>query len=73
MSMQFGKPLPILEHLIVGCLNSALESLSTVEVYFDLAGLQAPDGGSILAEIIAGIGHAEWDQWGVQKGKVNRR
>jgi hypothetical protein len=34
----------VLKH-IAGCLNSALESLSTVEVYCNLEGLQAPGGG----------------------------
>jgi hypothetical protein len=38
----------ILKH-IVGCLKSALESLSTVEVYCHLEGLQAPGGGLIPA------------------------
>jgi hypothetical protein len=33
--------------------KSALESLSTVEVYCDLEELQAPDGGSILASVMA--------------------
>jgi len=42
----------VLKH-IAGCLKSALESLSTVEVYCDLEGLQAPGGGSIPAEIMA--------------------
>jgi hypothetical protein len=44
----------VLKH-IVGCLNSALESLRTVEVYCDLEGLQAPDGGSILASVMVQI------------------
>jgi hypothetical protein len=38
---------------IAGCLKSALESLSTVEVYCDLEGLQAPGGGSIPALVMA--------------------
>jgi hypothetical protein len=42
----------ILKH-IAGCLKSALESLHTVEVYCDLEGLQAQDGGSILALVVA--------------------
>jgi hypothetical protein len=42
----------ILAH-IAGCLKSALESLSTVEVYCNLEGLQAPGGGSILALVMA--------------------
>jgi hypothetical protein len=42
----------ILKH-IAGCLQSALESLSTVEVYCDLKGLQAPGGGSIPALVMA--------------------
>jgi hypothetical protein len=40
-------------HDIAGCLKSALESLSTVKVYCDLEGLQAPGGGSILASVMA--------------------
>jgi hypothetical protein len=40
----------ILKH-IAGCLKSALES--TVEVYCNLDGLQAPGGGSILASVMA--------------------
>jgi hypothetical protein len=42
----------VLKH-IAGCLESALESLSTVEVYCDLEGLQAPGGGSIPASVMA--------------------
>jgi hypothetical protein len=42
----------ILKH-IAGCLKSALKSLSTVEVYCDLEGLQAPSGGSIPASVMA--------------------
>jgi hypothetical protein len=42
----------ILKH-IAGYLKSALESLSTVEVYCDLEGLQAPGGRSILASVMA--------------------
>jgi hypothetical protein len=42
----------VLKH-IAGCLKSALESLSTVKVYCDLEGLQAPGGRSILASVIA--------------------
>jgi hypothetical protein len=41
----------VLKH-IAGCQKSALESLSTVEVYCDLEGLQAPGGGSNPAEIM---------------------
>jgi hypothetical protein len=41
----------ILKH-IPGYLKSALESLSTVEVYCDLEGLQAPGGGSIPASVM---------------------
>jgi hypothetical protein len=41
----------VLKH-IAGCLKSALESLSTVEVYCDLEGLQAPDGRSITALVM---------------------
>jgi hypothetical protein len=37
---------------ISGCLKSALESLSTVEVYCNLEGLQAPGGGSIPASVM---------------------
>jgi hypothetical protein len=42
----------ILKH-IAGCLKFALESLSAVEVYCDLEGLQAPGGGSIPASVMA--------------------
>jgi hypothetical protein len=42
----------VLKH-IAGCLKSALESRSTVEVYCDLEGLQVPGGGSILALVMA--------------------
>jgi hypothetical protein len=42
----------ILKH-IAGCLKSALESLSTVEVYCNLEGLQFPGGGSISALVMA--------------------
>jgi hypothetical protein len=42
----------VLNH-IAGCLKSALESLSTFEVYCDLEGLQAPGGGSIPASVMA--------------------
>jgi hypothetical protein len=38
---------------IAGCLKSALESLSTVEVYGNLEGLQDPGGGSIPASVMA--------------------
>jgi hypothetical protein len=38
---------------IAGCLKSALESLSTVEVYCNLEGLQAPGGRSITDLVIA--------------------
>jgi hypothetical protein len=39
--------------LIAGCLKSAFESLSTVEVYCNLEGLQAPGGRSITALVMA--------------------
>jgi hypothetical protein len=42
----------VLKH-IVGWLKSALKSLSTIEVYCDLEGLQAPGGGSIPALVMA--------------------
>jgi hypothetical protein len=42
----------ILKH-IAGCLKSALESLSTVEVYCDLEKLQAQGGESIPASVMA--------------------
>jgi hypothetical protein len=42
----------VLKH-IASCLKSDLESMSTVEVYCNLEGLQAPGGGSISAEIMA--------------------
>jgi hypothetical protein len=42
----------VLKH-IAGCLKSALESLSTVEVYCDLEGLQSPSGGSIPVSVMA--------------------
>jgi hypothetical protein len=35
-----------------GCLKSALVGKRTVELYCDLDGLQAPDGGSILADVM---------------------
>jgi hypothetical protein len=38
---------------IASCLKSALESLSTVELYCDLEGLQALGGGSIPASVMA--------------------
>jgi hypothetical protein len=38
---------------IAGCLKSALESRGTVEVNYDLEGLQAPGGGSIPASVMA--------------------
>jgi hypothetical protein len=41
----------ILNH-IVGCLKSALVGKSTVELYCDFDGLQAPGGGSILADVM---------------------
>jgi hypothetical protein len=41
----------ILNH-ITGCLKSALVGESTVELYCDLDGLQAPGGGSIPADIM---------------------
>jgi hypothetical protein len=37
---------------IAGCLTSALESLSTVEMYCDLEGLQAPGGELIPASVM---------------------
>jgi hypothetical protein len=40
----------VLNH-IAGCLKSALVGKSTVELYCDLDGLQAPGGGSIPADI----------------------
>jgi hypothetical protein len=42
----------VLKH-IAGCLKSALESLSTLEVYCNLEGLQAPGGGPIPASVMA--------------------
>jgi hypothetical protein len=42
----------VLKH-IAGCLKSALESLGTVEAYYDLEGLQGPGGGSIPALLMA--------------------
>jgi hypothetical protein len=41
----------VLNH-IVGCLKSALVGKSTVELYCDLDGLQAPGGGLIPADIM---------------------
>jgi hypothetical protein len=41
----------VLNH-IAGCLKSALVVKSTVELYCDLDGLQAPGGGSIPAEVM---------------------
>jgi hypothetical protein len=41
----------VLNH-IAGCLKSALVGKSTVELYCDLDGLQAPGGGSIPAEVM---------------------
>jgi hypothetical protein len=41
----------VLNH-IAGCLKSALLGKSTVELYCDLDGLQAPGGGSIPADIM---------------------
>jgi hypothetical protein len=38
---------------IAGCLKPALESLSTVEVYCNMEGLQASGGGSIPASVMA--------------------
>jgi hypothetical protein len=38
---------------IAGFLKSALESLGTVEVYYNLEGLKAPGGGSIPASVMA--------------------
>jgi hypothetical protein len=37
---------------IAGCLKSALVGKSTVELYCDLDGLQAPGGGSIPADVM---------------------
>jgi hypothetical protein len=37
---------------IAGCLKSAFAGKSMVEQYYDLDGLQAPDGGSISADIM---------------------
>jgi hypothetical protein len=34
------------------CLKSALLGKSTVELYFDLVGLQVPGGGSIAADVM---------------------
>jgi hypothetical protein len=42
----------VLKH-IAGCLKSALKSLSTVEVYCNLEGLQTPGSESIMALVIA--------------------
>jgi hypothetical protein len=42
----------VLKH-IAGCLKPALRILHTVEVYCNLEGLQAPDGGSIPALVMA--------------------
>jgi hypothetical protein len=42
----------VLKH-IAGCLKFALESLSTVEVYCNLKGLQSPGGKSIPALVMA--------------------
>jgi hypothetical protein len=41
----------VLNH-IAGCLKSALVWKSKVELYYDLDGLQAPDGGSIPADVM---------------------
>jgi hypothetical protein len=41
----------VLNH-IAGCLKSALVGKSTVELYRDLDGLQAPGGGSIPADVM---------------------
>jgi hypothetical protein len=44
---------------IAGCLKSALAAKSTVALYCDLDGLQAPGGGSIPADVgqcMVGIG-----------------
>jgi hypothetical protein len=41
----------VLNH-IVGCLKSALVGKSTVELYCDLDGLQAPGGGSFPADVM---------------------
>jgi hypothetical protein len=46
------KHVSVLKH-IGGCLKSAVESLSTVEVYCNLEGLQALGGGSIPASVMA--------------------
>jgi hypothetical protein len=45
----------VLNH-IAGCLKSALVGTSKVELYCDLGGLQAPDGGSIPADVIVQTG-----------------
>jgi hypothetical protein len=37
---------------IAGCLKSALVGKSTVELYCDFDGLQAPGGGSIPADVM---------------------
>jgi hypothetical protein len=42
----------LLRH-IAGCLKSVLKSLGTVEVYFNLEGLQAPSGRLIPASVMA--------------------
>jgi hypothetical protein len=42
---------PVLNH-IAGCLNSVLVGKSTVGLYCDLDELQAPGGGSILADVM---------------------
>jgi membrane-associated PAP2 superfamily phosphatase len=44
----------ILNH-IAGCLKSALVGKSTVKLYCDLDGLQAPGGGSIPADVMVQI------------------
>jgi hypothetical protein len=41
----------VLNH-IAGCLKSALVGKSTVELYCELDGLQAPGGGSILDDVM---------------------
>jgi hypothetical protein len=41
----------VLNH-IAGCLKSALVGKSTIELYCDLDGLQAPGGGSIPADVM---------------------
>jgi hypothetical protein len=44
----------VLNH-IAGCLKSALVGKSTVELYCDLDGLQAPGGGSNPADVMVQV------------------